>query len=267
MDVQGAGLFAQDAESYAQFLAERRQELLDRIAQAAARAGRDASEVTLLAVSKTVDVPQVLLAHEQGYDVFGENRPQELQRKAEALAGIPGVRIDMIGNLQRNKINKVLGVASLVHSISSQHLAEAVARRASSQGLTVRCLLEVNVSGEESKSGIDPHEAQRVAERVLELGALDLQGLMTMAPANDSASARATFCGLRELADELRVSTGLELPILSCGMSGDFEIAVEEGSTLVRLGRVVFDPSYNDGPRRATGGDFPNARGVSPEAR
>lgn len=239
-------MFQDDAQSYAEFLAKRRAELLGRIADAAARAGRSADEVTLLAVSKTVDVEQMRLAYAQGYEAFGENRPQDLQRKAEALRDVEGIRIDMIGNLQRNKINKVLGNATLVHSVSSMNLAEAIATRAAARGMQVPCLIEVNVSGEESKAGLDPAELEGVAERMLELGSVSLQGLMAMAPANDRDAARASFSGLRELRDALRVFTGLPLPVLSCGMSGDFEVAVEEGSTLVRLGRVVFDPSFAD---------------------
>ena len=237
---------ATSPEAYAEFLGERRAELMARIADAASRAGRSAQDVTLLAVSKTVDVPEMLLAAKQGYAAFGENRPQDLQRKAEALRGGPGIRIDMIGHLQRNKINKVLGNAELVHSISSLHLAEAVSNRAQARGIEVRCLLEVNVSGEESKSGMAPSDAARAAERMMELPSVSVEGLMTMAPAGNLSAARACFSGLRELRDELRVSTGLELPTLSCGMSGDFEVAIEEGSTLVRLGRIVFDPSYVD---------------------
>ena len=231
---------------YRAFVGERRTELLQRIAQAAARAGRSVEDVQLLAVSKTVDVPQVLAAHEAGYDFFGENRPQELVRKVEALADVDGISFDMIGNLQRNKINKVLGLVRLVHSVSSAHLADAISSRASVRGVDVSCLLEVNVSGESSKSGMSPQDAERVAEHVLDLPNLELEGLMTMAPARDGLAARAAFSGLRELRDRLRDATGRDLPVLSCGMSDDFEIAVEEGSTLVGLGRIVFDPSYAD---------------------
>lgn len=236
-------------ESYRAFLAERRAELLERIAQAAGRAGRDASEVLLLAVSKTVGDDEVVLAHEVGFDAFGENRPQELKRKVAAVRENPcmeGVRFDMIGNLQKNKINQVLGNATLVHSVSSLHLAQAIASRSVTRGCVTPCLLEVNVSGEVSKSGFEPEEARRVAEEVMGLAGIELRGLMTMAPARDASAARRTFSGLRELGEDLRIRTGAGLEVLSCGMSGDFEIAVEEGSTLVRLGRIVFDPAYED---------------------
>lgn len=232
---------------YEEFLVRRRARLLERIEQAAARSGRDASSVTLLAVSKTVGDREVELAYKAGYRVFGENRPQELKRKVAAVrlnSELSGVRFDMIGNLQKNKINQVLGNAELVHSVSSVHLAEAIARRAALQGRVVRCLLEVNVSGEASKSGLSDAEVRPAANEIMELEGIALEGLMTMAPANDLDAARRTFGGLRELCEELRTLTGLGLPVLSCGMSGDFEVAIEEGATLVRLGRIVFDPTF-----------------------
>lgn len=234
---------------YAAFLAERRGELLERIADAAGRAGRDPSDVTLLAVSKTVRNSEVAQAFAAGYRVFGENRPQELKRKwtfAQQDQSLAGIRFDMIGNLQTNKINQVLGVATMVHSVSSLHLVQAIARRSEARNMVTPCLLEVNVSGEASKSGFEPDAVAEAIDCVMGLGGLSLQGLMTMAPARDADAARASFSGLRELRDELRVRTGEDLPVLSCGMSGDFEIAVEEGSTLVRLGRIVFDPTYAD---------------------
>lgn len=234
---------------YEAFLRQRRAELLGRIADAAARSGRDPKEVELVAVSKTVGEQAVAQAFAAGYRRFGENRPQELKRKWAALEGDPalaGISFDMIGNLQKNKINQVLGVANLVHSVSSIHLAEAISSRSVARGRVTKCLLEVNVSGEASKSGFSTAEAVEAADVVLGMEGIELMGLMTMAPANDADAARATFSGLRELRDGLRMRTGAGLEVLSCGMSGDFEIAVEEGSTLVRLGRIVFDPAYAD---------------------
>ena len=233
--------------SYEAFLAERRAELLSRIAEAAARVGRSADEVEVLAVSKTVGPEEVVLAWQAGYRRFGENRPQELTRKRTALAqveGLPEIPFDMIGNLQKNKINQVLGNVRLIHSVSSPHLAEAISKRAEARGITAPVLLEVNVSGEGSKSGFVPHEVLAAAEDLVKLGGISVEGVMTMAPAHDADAARKTFSGLRELRDELRVVTGLPLDVLSCGMSDDFGIAVEEGSTLVRLGRIVFDQGY-----------------------
>ena len=238
----------EERERYQAFVGARRAQILELLQQAARTAGRDPAEVLLLAVSKTVGVEEVACAWRAGYTAFGENRPQALPRKTDGLAQtreMADVRLDMIGNLQTNKINQVIGCAPyLVHSVSSLHLAEAISKRAVTHGANLRILLEVNVSGEASKSGFTPDEARAALEDVLALPALDLQGVMTMAPAHDPAAARATFAGLRELRDELAVRGGRPLPVLSCGMSDDFGIAVEEGSTLVRLGRVVFDPSY-----------------------
>ena len=234
-------------ESYARFLETRRREICDMIGAAAARAGRDAAGVSAIAVSKTVGVEGVGEAYAAGARDFGENRPQELVRKLEAAAASPemaGVRFDMIGNLQKNKINQVIGRVALIHSISSAHLAEAVSTRCEARGIVADVLLEANVSGEASKSGFSPDELRAAAEDVVALPGIRVLGLMTMAPAGDADAARRTFSGLRELASELRARTGLPLPELSCGMSDDFEIAVEEGSTLVRLGRCVFDQGY-----------------------
>ncbi|MBM6868020.1 YggS family pyridoxal phosphate-dependent enzyme [Collinsella tanakaei] len=240
-------------ESYSDLIAERRAEIVERIDAALARAGRADEQVTLVAVSKTVGVDEVVAALGAGYRVFGENRPQELVRKLEGLAQMGDVsayRFDMIGNLQTNKINTVLGRVALIHSIGSAHLADAVSSRAErriaegSLAAPAHVLLEVNVSGEASKSGFAPDEVRACMPHLMELSGIHIDGLMTMAPRGDKDAARRTFSGLRELRDELRERWGLELPELSCGMSEDFEIALEEGSTIVRLGRVVFNPSF-----------------------
>ncbi len=240
-------------ESYTDLIARRRAAIDERLERALARAGRRIDEVTVVAVSKTVGTDEVIAAIQAGYRVFGENRPQELVRKMTDLNrcdDLPAVRFDMIGNLQTNKINAVLGRAALIHSIGSLHLAQAVSSRAQRridagelEG-PVNVLLEVNVSGEESKSGFSPDEVRRTAEELMELSGISVHGLMTMAPRGDKDAARKTFSGLRELRDELEVSLGKRLPELSCGMSEDFEVACEEGSTIVRLGRVVFDPAF-----------------------
>lgn len=241
-------------DGYCEWVCERRGEILRRIARAAARAGRDPRDVELVAVSKTVGVEEVVAAIGAGYRRFGENRPQELGRKLSGLAGrddLPAVSFDMIGNLQTNKINSVLGRVGLIHSVSSLHLAQAVSSRAARALAEGRLaaeqdiLLEVNVSGEESKSGFAPDELRRALPELLSLPGVRIRGLMTMAPRGNAATARRTFAGLRALRDELRDhDEGIDLAELSCGMSEDFECAVEEGSTIVRLGRVVFDPAF-----------------------
>ena len=241
-------------EDYSAFIEDRRAEILQRVDASLAVGGRTRDEVELVAVSKTVGLMQVLAAIDAGYRVFGENRPQELHRKLEGLELVQEtrpVRFDMIGNLQTNKINAVLGRASLIHSISSLHLAQAVSSRVErrmAQGLMDApqdVLIEVNVSGEESKSGFDPEALRRELPELRALCGIHIAGLMTMAPRGDKQRARACFAGLRELRDELASSdTSLDLRELSCGMSEDFEVALEEGSTIVRLGRVLFDPGF-----------------------
>lgn len=229
------------------FLTERREEILAAVHESLSAASRSLDGVRIVAVSKTASVERFLLACEAGWDAFAENRPQELVRKCAALDALAPERrpsMDMIGNLQTNKINQVLGRARLIHSISSTHLAEAVSKRAEQRGMVQDALLEVNVSGEASKSGFAPDALRRELERVLDLPGIRVLGLMTMAPAGDRSVARRTFAGLRELRDELEGRAGRPLPELSCGMSDDFREALLEGSTIVRLGRVVFSPEH-----------------------
>ena len=236
-------------ESYQAFLAERRERILAEALDACQRAGRSLAAIDMVAVSKTVEPEGLRAAYEAGWRRFAENRPQELNRKLIALdgfEGMPGASFDMIGNLQTNKINQVLGKVRLIHSVSSLHLAQAISKRAAERGIETRVLLEVNVSGEASKSGFTPDEARAELDGIRELPALHVEGLMTMAPFGDPDIARRTFSGLRELRDELSVRSGLPLATLSCGMSDDFIQAIEEGSTLVRLGRVVFNEDYYD---------------------
>ena len=234
-------------DAYQAFLSERRLAIRERAAEAAARAGRGASDVAMLAVSKSVEPEATLLAWRAGWRAFAENRPQELARKLEFAEGTPemaGVRFDAIGNLQKNKINQVIGRVELLHSVSSLELAEAVSKRCCARGIVQPALVEVNVLREQSKSGFSQQEAREAAEALAALPGIRLEGLMAMAPRDDADAARRTFSGARELAGELRDRTGLALGVLSCGMSDDFAIAIEEGSTLVRLGRVAFDPAY-----------------------
>ena len=238
----------EERSGYLDFLRERREQILQRVADACRRAGRTTDDVTILGVSKTVGVDEVALAWQAGWHAFAENRPQELTRKLEGLREHPemsGVRFDMIGNLQTNKINQVIGRVGLIHSISSGHLAEAVSKRSVAHGIVSDVLLEVNVSGEESKSGFAPAEVTQALDGQLGLPGIRVRGLMTMAPAHDADAARRTFSGLRELRDELSARSGRSLATLSAGMSDDFQVAIEEGSTIVRLGRTLFSPDYD----------------------
>ena len=233
---------------YVSFLAERRERILANVREACAKAGRSTDEIEIIAVSKTVGPEEVAAAYGLGWRLFGENRPQELVRKLNALEGDPvtaGITFDMIGNLQKNKINQVLGRARLIHSVSSAHLAQAISKRAQDKNLVAQVLLEVNVSGEASKSGFAPDGVRAGIEGILELEGIAVEGLMTMAPIADEAVVRRTFSGLRELRDDLSIRSGLPLATLSCGMSDDYVIAIEEGSSLVRLGRTVFSEGYD----------------------
>lgn len=232
--------------SYKDFLAKRREAILSAIDRACERAGRSADDVQVFAVSKTVGVAEVMAAMEVGYDAFAENRPQALVAKLQGFeeAGVEPPRFDMIGNLQKNKINAILGKVDRIQSVASTHLAQAISKRAEERDLVVPVLLEVNVSGEPSKSGFDPKVLEEEAEVLQGLPGIEIGGLMTMAPAHEPVEDRETFSGLRELARDLEAEYGFSLPCLSCGMSDDFTIAIEEGATVVRLGRIVFDRDY-----------------------
>ena len=211
--------------------AERLAAVRVRIAAAARRVDRDPASIRLVAVSKTQSVDAVREAVAAGQMLFGENRAQELVQKADAIAA----EWHFIGHLQTNKVRQVVGRATLIHGVDSRALAEEIARR---KGPPV--LVQVNTSGESSKSGVDPADAIRFCEEVAAL--CDLRGLMTIpAPASDPEDSRPAFRLLRELAEEARAK-GLALEELSMGMSDDFEVAIEEGATLVRLGTVLFGP-------------------------
>jgi pyridoxal phosphate enzyme (YggS family) len=220
-------------------LAERIAGVRRRIADACARAGRDPAGVTLVAVTKTVSPRVAALVRELGVPDLAESRPQELWKKAEA---VPGATWHLIGHLQRNKLDRTVPLVSLVHSVDGERLLTALDAFGRKRGTPVPVLLEVNCSGEESKGGFGPVESLVVGDRAAALAGVDVRGLMTMAAyAEDSQATRPTFATLRELRDSLRARTGRPLPELSMGMSNDFEVAVEEGATLVRVGTTLFE--------------------------
>ena len=239
--------------------------VLDRIASAEQHAGRDAGSVRLLAATKTRDVGEIMAAIDAGVRMIGENRPQEVMAKAEGLmarceergfalgvaddAGastIAGEHIPfhLIGQLQSNKIGKVLPVVNTIESVDSLDLAEKISRRAVARGITVGVLLEVNESGEASKSGCDPSHAIRIAQKIGTLDGLELQGLMTIGAHDDDETAiRKGFEHLRKTRDHILESgePGTQsCRELSMGMTGDMELAVAEGSTIVRVGTAIF---------------------------
>jgi hypothetical protein len=209
------------------------------IAGAAVRAGRDPSLVRLVAVSKTHPAAAVCGAVDAGQTCFGESRVQEALPK---IASLPeGLEWHFIGHLQTNKIRKALPAFTLFHGVDSVEVARQMDRIAGELGLCPEILLEVNVSGEETKFGFRPGVLRSGIGELLALPNVRVRGLMTMAPySEDPGVARRVFSALRLLRDELAAETGCPLAELSMGMSGDFEAAVEEGSTLVRVGSSIF---------------------------
>ncbi len=216
-------------------IATRLHAIQERIRAAAIRAGRQPAEVELVAVSKTHPAESVREALEAGQTVFGENRVQELVSKAPLLPS--SARWHLIGHLQKNKIRKVLPLVDLIHGVDSLELAREIDRIAAELGLFPRILAEVNVSGEQSKFGFTPDKLRECRAELLALPRVQLEGLMTIAPLVEKPEdARPYFRDLRALRDEFETP----LPILSMGMSGDFEVAIEEGSTMVRVGTAIF---------------------------
>lgn len=213
--------------------------ILARIDSVAGKHGRKPSEIQLVAVSKTNPPEAIREVFEAGQRAFGESRVQEALPKLDALP--PEIQWHFIGHLQTNKIRKAVGRFALFHGVDNQNLALQMNRIAGELGVTASVLLEVNVSGEESKFGFDPKTLPAALEVLLPLPFLRIQGLMTMAPySDDPESARPYFAKLRELRDRLAVQTGNPLPQLSMGMSGDFEQGIAEGATIVRVGSAIF---------------------------
>lgn len=223
-------------------IADRLARVRERIAAAAERSGRKPDDVRLVAVTKEVPVDQIRVAIEAGAADLGENRVQELLPKIEELSWLAaGPRWHFIGTLQKNKVRSIAGRVTLIHSIDSVALGQAVAKRAAADGATQDALLEVNASGERSKHGLSPDDAEGALEALAGEKGLRIRGLMTMAPQGSLALARATFETLRDLRDRLGPTiAGATLTELSMGMTDDFETAIEEGATIVRVGRAIF---------------------------
>lgn len=218
-------------------VAERAAAVRDAIGQACDRAGRPPGDVTLIAVGKTFPAHVLVEAFEAGLADLGENRAQELREKATV---IPDARWHFIGPLQTNKVRQVVGVASLIHSVDRIALGAAVARRARSRGMVQDVLIEVNIAGEVSKSGAEPAAVETLARELSNLEGIRVRGLMTIPPLTpDPEQTRPYFRDLSELRDRLTVDLP-EASHLSMGMSRDFEAAIEEGATLVRVGEAIF---------------------------
>jgi hypothetical protein len=210
------------------------QEVVSRAASAAEKAGRDADSVTLVAVSKAKPISDIEAVYEMGHRDFGENRAQEMAEKASRLPD--DIRWHFVGGLQANKARLVRPITHLLHSMDRESLAAAWAK---GSGLPPPVLLQVNTGREPQKSGVMPEQARDTLERIVELG-LEVRGLMAIPPISDDPQAqRAHFALLRDLRDDLsRDHPGIEE--LSMGMTDDFEVAVEEGSSIIRVGRAIF---------------------------
>ncbi len=210
-----------------------------RLAAACRRAGRDPQSVRLVAVTKYAELRWVEQLPQLGVRLLGESRPQQLVERAGRISG--PIEWHLIGHLQRNKVRPVLPVAAVIHSVDSLKLLERIDSIAGELGLSPRVLLEVNVSGEASKDGITALELRECVRHTPSLAHVRVSGLMTMAPlSDDPESARPVFRGLRALRDELRTAAS-PCDELSMGMSHDFEVAIEEGATYVRIGSLLFD--------------------------
>lgn len=221
-------------------LSERLALVQRRVARAAEVAGRDPGDVTIVGVTKTVDREAVDEAYRLGMRVFGENRVQDARVKF-ATQLPDDAELHMIGSLQSNKAKVAAELFDVIQSVDRASLVEALARQADSSGRSIDILLEISVAGEEQKAGCPLSEVPALLDLTQAKAGLRPIGLMTMAPLVDDPDAvRPVFRNLRQLGDSLRERSGLELPILSMGMSNDFEVAIAEGATHVRIGRAIF---------------------------
>jgi PLP dependent protein len=221
-------------------IAENYHRVMQRIESACRRAGRAAGDVRLVAVTKYARFEWVRSLVNQGAVDLGESRPQQLAERVPLLP--ESIRWHMIGHLQRNKARRLLPLATLIHSVDTLRLLQRIDELADELHLQPRVLLEVNISGESTKGGFPPEALTDAWDDVLQSRCVRIQGLMTMAPfVEDPESARAVFRRLRELRDVLAARSPFDLPELSMGMSNDFEVAIEEGATLVRIGSSLFE--------------------------
>ena len=216
-------------------------EIKKRINAAALRAGRDPSDIELIAVSKYKPAEDILEAYNAGQRNFGENHVQELVSKIELLPG--DIKWHMIGNLQKNKVKYIADKVCMIHSVGSVSLAEQIQKEAEKKNCDVDILLEVNVAGEESKSGFSAEEVYDAAMQIAKLSRVHIKGLMTVAPfVNDPEENRPVFKKLHDISVDIerKKVDNISMRELSMGMSGDFEVAVEEGATFVRVGTAIF---------------------------
>jgi pyridoxal phosphate enzyme (YggS family) len=209
------------------------------IEHAALAAGREPRSIKLLAVSKTRSAEEIRSLFDAGQNCFGENRVQELLEKSEKLP--PVIEWHLIGHLQKNKVRQAVRAADWIHSVDSLQLLERISKIAEEENIRPKILLQINVSGEKSKFGLPPEKAIPALKTALELPNIDVRGLMTMAPFDaDDTALHSIFCELRKLRDNLQTRFNTPLPELSMGMSSDFQTAIAEGATIVRIGTALF---------------------------
>ena len=217
------------------------EQVREKIAAACRRAGRDPKEVTLIAVSKTKPVSDIYEAMETGIVDFGENKVQELTEKYETIA--QPLNWHMIGHLQRNKVKYIVDKVKLIHSVDSLRLAEQISKEAVKKNVEVDILIEVNVAEEESKFGMDTEETAQLIQDISTLPGIHIRGLMTVAPyTDDPEDNRVYFKNLKQLAVDIERKNidNVTMSVLSMGMTGDYEVAIEEGATMVRVGTGIF---------------------------
>lgn len=220
---------------------ENLQEVEKKIEEACRRAGRDRNEVTLIAVSKTKPVSMLQEAYSAGIREFGENKVQEMMDKYDVLPD--DIHWHMIGHLQRNKVKYLMGKAALIHSVDSLRLAEEISAQSVRHQVVTDILIEVNIAGEETKFGTDREEAISLVEEASRLPGIHICGLMTIAPfVENPEDNRTYFRQIRELSVDIAAKKidNVDMRILSMGMTGDYEVAIEEGATMVRVGTGIF---------------------------
>ena len=243
-----ANEFAPCTEAQKQAVLERLAVIRQKIAAACKDSGRNEADVTLMAVTKTVSPELINLAVDAGVTTLGENRVQEYLSKRDAYRA--DAEVQFIGHLQTNKVKQIIDKVTLIHSVDSLHLAEAISKAAEKQGIVMPVLLEVNIGGEASKSGVSPDELPALLDAVQKLPAVRADGLMTIPPPmTDEAEQIRVFTQMKQLFDSLRQSVPMQ--VLSMGMSGDYEAAVRCGATIVRIGSALFGarsyPPKNEG--------------------
>ena len=216
------------------------EKVLERIEKACLRSGRSPGEVRLLGATKTVPPEKIRKFYRCGLRLFGENRVQEFLKKYEDLRDLD-IEWHFIGRLQSNKVKYILGKVTLIHSLDRESLLEELEKRAGKLGITQECLVEVNLGGEETKGGLAHQDVLPFVEKVLRCSNVRVTGLMAIPPYfEDPEKSRPYFEKLRNLRDSLESALGIRLSELSMGMSSDFEVAIEEGATIVRLGTILF---------------------------